>query len=329
HLTHRPPLKIDETFPILRAEVDCTDFTASVSAGFRTNIDATISFGLIATGTIIPPVITELAVYAGLDASLFGTLDVLASATGKVSTGKVSLYSVALAGIDFPGIFTLRPTFNIYGELFAELDADVKVSVDLVYNVDGAKMFYPPETETSSGGFTPANSALTLSVLPNLASNGNITAHLIPEIDLGLTAFTFVTASVYLDLDASASIVLDLNAKANATVTGTGAARASGSVDGCVDIGAAFSVSVGASGDLFGRISDSVDYALYSDSWDLYNKCFTASGSTKRAEGIIARTPAVSSGLAKRADLTCPTSSVVVTTIEQIIDEIIAGVKSS
>lgn len=54
-----------------------------MSAGFKTNIDATVSVGLIAIGTIIPPVITEFAVYAGLDANLLGTLDVLASATVK------------------------------------------------------------------------------------------------------------------------------------------------------------------------------------------------------------------------------------------------------
>lgn len=61
--------------------------------------------------------------------------------------------------------FILQPTFNIYGELVAELDADVKVSVDLAYNVDGAKMIYPPETETSGGGFTPANSGTVFLIL--------------------------------------------------------------------------------------------------------------------------------------------------------------------
>lgn len=137
------------------------------------------------------------------------------------------------------------------------------------YNVDDAKMFFPPETQTSGGGFTPADSgrtfqvsilhrqtyhyaALTLSVVPGLTLDGTVTAHLIPEIKLGLEAFTFVKAAVYLDLDASASVSLDLNAGANATVTGTGDAAATGEVDGCVDIGAAFSVNVGASGSLFG-----------------------------------------------------------------------------
>ncbi|KAJ6531441.1 hypothetical protein DFH09DRAFT_1370588 [Mycena vulgaris] len=326
-----PPLHIDATFPLLTAEVDCTGFSASVSAGFETKVDATVSVGLIVTGTVIPPNITTFAVFGGLNGSILGKLDVLASATGSVDTGKVSLYSVALAGIDFPGIFSLGPTFNIYGELIAELDADVSVSVDLAYDVDGAKMFFPPDTQASGGGFTPGETALTLSVLPGLASNGKVTGRLIPELKLGLEAFTFVEASVYLDLEATASIALDLNAVANATVTGTGKAGANGSVDGCVDIGAAFSVNVGAEGSLFDIISDSIKYPLFSDDWDLYSKCFTASGSTKREEAMAVRTPApalISSGLASRAELSCPTSSSL-TSIEEIIDEIIAAVKAA
>ncbi|KAJ7474868.1 hypothetical protein FB451DRAFT_1558119 [Mycena latifolia] len=318
-----PPIDIEETFPLFTAEVDCTDFSASVSAGFTTQVHTTVSVGLIAAGTVIPPDITEFAVYGGLNGNILGTLDVLASATGSISTGKVSLYSVALGGIDFPGILSLGPTFNIYGELIASLDADVSVSVDLAYTVDDAKVYFPPETQASGGGFTPAKTSVNLSVLPGLTTKDKVTGRLIPELKLGLEAFSVVKASVYLDLVASADIALDLNANANATVTGTeaGDAGASGSVDGTIDIGAAFSANVGATGSLFGLISDSAKYTLYSGKWDLYSKSFSDSGSTKRA----ARTPE----LVRRVDLTCPTSSVGVTSLEKIIDEIISAIEGS
>ncbi|KAJ6551946.1 hypothetical protein B0H19DRAFT_1159447 [Mycena capillaripes] len=317
-----PPLHIDETFPLFSASVDCTDFSASVSANFTTKVDATVSIGLIATGTVIPPVIDDLAVYAGVDSSILATLDLTSSATGTISTGKMSLYSTALAGVDFPGIFTLGPTFDIYGDLEATLDADFSVSVDLAYNLDAVRMFYPPDAEASSGSSSPATSSVVISAVPNLSINSKVQPILTPEIKLGLEAFSLIKASVSLDVEGSLTGTLNIDGSGNASVSTTGKG-ASGEIEACVDFGAALSVNVEAEGslDLLG-LSKSADYTLFSDSWDLYNKCASTSGSTKRDSAR------VSSGLGRRADLTCPTSSMV-TSIEKIIDEVIADIKSS
>jgi hypothetical protein len=62
------------------------------------------------------------------------------------------------------GVLAMQPTFGIYGELDATLDdADFGLFVDLEYNLK-TKAFFPPETETSSGVSTPADSS-TFSVL--------------------------------------------------------------------------------------------------------------------------------------------------------------------
>ncbi|KAJ7087919.1 hypothetical protein B0H15DRAFT_841726 [Mycena belliarum] len=321
-----PPLNIDQTFPLFTAAVSCPNFSASVSAGFSTKVHATVSVGLIAVGTIIPPVITQFAVYGGLDGSVLATLELDASATGSIDTGKVSLYSTGLGGINFPGIFSLGPTFTIYGELVADLDAQLSVALDLSYIVDGAKVFYPPETQTSGGGFKPANTSLELSVLPGVALNGKASGRIIPEVRLGLQAFGVINAAVYFDLEAGADVALDFKASANGTVSGTGNASAGGSVDGCVDIGANFAANVGAEGSLFGLISKSAEYTLYSNKWDLYNKCFEASGSTKAHAPPVSRIAHRAGGNAK-AGLTCPTSSSV-TSLQQIIDQIVTGVEA-
>ncbi|KAJ7042163.1 hypothetical protein C8F04DRAFT_946032 [Mycena alexandri] len=316
--TIEPPLNVDQTFPVLMASVDCTGFSASVSASFETKIDATVSVGLVVVGTVIPPTISEFAVFGGLDGDILATLQLLASATGTVSTGELSLYSVALGGIDFPGILSLGPTFTIYGDVEIILDADVSLGVDLAYNI-AAKGFYPPETQTSSGSSTAANSTLTLSVLPNVATIGHITASITPQLTLGLTAFTSVTADVSLNLVGSLSADLDLDASANAAV-GTSGEEATGSADGCLDIGAALSVNLAADGDLFGLIKNAT-YPIYSTNWDLYNKCFTATGSTKRTLPVVWTHD---SGLG----LLCPMSSSA-TSLEQIIDQIIAAVEGA
>ncbi|KAJ7763085.1 hypothetical protein B0H14DRAFT_3895554 [Mycena olivaceomarginata] len=323
-----PALHIDETFPLLGASVDCDDFSASVSANLATKVDATVSIGLIASGTVIPPVIDEVAVFAGIDGGILGTLDLTSSASGTVSTGKISLYSVALAGIDFPGLFTLGPTFGIYGELDATLDdADFDLSVDLAYNLN-TKAFFPPETETSSGASTPADSTLVFSAVPDLTLNGKVEPKLIPELKLGLEAFSLISAAVLLDIEGSLSATFAINGSGTADAGHGTTAAASGQVDNaCVDIGAAVSVNLEAE-DSIGLlgIADSAAYTIWADTWELYNKCAEAEGSTKR--DLEAAVP-VSLGIARRAGITCPTTASTVASIEKIIDEIISDIKSS
>ncbi|KAJ7708162.1 hypothetical protein B0H17DRAFT_1191655 [Mycena rosella] len=276
-----PPVNLDEIFPVLTAEVDCTGFNASVSAGFTTKVGVTVSVGLIAAGTIIPPVISELAIYAELDGDL-ATLDVEASATGTFATGKVTLYSVDLVGT--PGLLTVG-LWNL--------------------QESGCGQTSP----SSKGDFAPADSSLTLSVLPGITSSGNVTGKLYPELRLEISAF-----------ERECRTQRDR--------------RRCATVDGGVNVGAGrhdLSVNFGALGSLFGEsgfarlhfISGNVTYPLYSGKWDLYNNCFEASG-TKHAE---AAAPA-SSELARRADLTCPTSSSF-TSIEKIIDQIVSAVEDA
>jgi hypothetical protein len=53
---------------------------------------------------------------------------------------------------------TVGPTFKILGQATATLDIDVDMKVDLSYNVNGAKLFFPPSQNNPSGGtFSPGN----------------------------------------------------------------------------------------------------------------------------------------------------------------------------
>ncbi|KAF7378105.1 USP domain-containing protein [Mycena sanguinolenta] len=311
-----PVLSIDQTFPLFSASVDCTDFSASVSASFETKIDATVSIGLIAAGTVIPPEISEFAVFGGLDASVLATLGLTASATGSISTGKISLYTYSLAGINFPGIFTLGPAFTIYGEIDADLSAVVDLSVDLAYTLN-TTAYLPSSAAPSNSGSTPADSTLVVSAVPTATLNATVTPILTPELSLGLTALGIIDATVALDIPGSLSVALNVDGNGSATGTvGTGSSgsgSASGSIDACIDIGAAVGVNLEASGSLsLLGLSATETYPLYTNSWDLYNKCASANGSTRRAAER--RTTGIS----------CPTSSSV-TSLEQIIDEIISA----
>ncbi|KAJ7061876.1 hypothetical protein C8F01DRAFT_1024956 [Mycena amicta] len=334
-----PPIQLTETFPILSASLGCTTFNASVSAALSTNIDTTISLGLIVAGSVIPPRVKEFSVFTGLDGKIAGTLQLDASAQGTVSTGKKALWETALAGIDFPGVFTLGPTFGIYGELIADLDADLSVAVDLTYTADNARIYFPADPEgPSAGAVNTGNSKLSLAVIPTLATKNKFTAHLFPEIKLALSAFTFVKAEVYLDVDASASLTLDLDASATASVgvkqtqTSTASApsvtetdKANGKVSGKVEVGAAVSVNVGADGSMFGTIKASDKYALFSDKWTLYDQTFKTSGATSSRRRRRVRTVSTRDDTDPVSmDLTCPalTENDIISELETIVEGI-------
>ncbi|KAJ7171248.1 hypothetical protein C8R46DRAFT_1190644 [Mycena filopes] len=267
-----PPLHISESFPLLNATLSCDGESLSVSAAFETRVDATsVSIGLIVAGTVVPPALTELAVFGGLEGEVSARLRLLASATGTVSTGQLTLYSVALGGIDFPGLFSLGPTFVIYGEVDAELDAELALEVELAYTV-AAKGFYPFGAQASEGSATQEESALTLSAHPDAALHGSITASLTPTLALGLQAFGAVTAEVFLD------VVGSLNAGVSLLPGSKGKA--------CVDadVSAALGVNVGAQGELFGLITNTTTYQIYGTEWELYR--YRAPGCLKRGNTI-------------------------------------------
>jgi hypothetical protein len=170
--------------------------------------------------------------------------------------------------------------------------------------------------------------ALVFSAVPDLTLNGKVEPKLIPELKLGLEAFSLISAAVLFDIEGSLSATLAINGSGTADAGHGTTAAASGQVDNaCVDIGAAVSVNLEAEGSigLLG-IADSAAYTIWADTWELYNKCAEAEGSTKR--DLEAAVP-VSLGIARRAGITCPTTASTVASIEKIIDEIISDIKSS
>jgi hypothetical protein len=76
--------------------------------------------------------------------------------------------------------------------------------------------------------FNPSifSTALKLSVSPSAKATGSVSAHLIPSLNLGISALGGVAdATVFLELDASAKMQLTLQAQASAATTVNGLTR--------------------------------------------------------------------------------------------------------
>ncbi|KAF7289296.1 hypothetical protein MIND_01391300 [Mycena indigotica] len=303
-----PPVDFDKSLNLFKASISCPDpvASASVSADVNGKAHAVVTLGMSAVGKIVPPQLNEFGVFVGLDGSVTGTLDLKGSATGAIDSGLIDIFSVGLPGLDFPGLITLGPTFKVQAQAKAQLDANVDAKIVLAYKVDNAKLFFPRSDSLKSGGnFNPADSPLSLSVAPSIASQGVVSAHLIPRVDLGVNALAGIAkATVFLNLDASASMTLSLDGKISAAVSNTDGKSSSGDIKGCIDVGAGLDVNAGAEGSFFKIFDKSTQVNLFSKKFNLLNKCVGGSFRNRAVEPF---------GLVRRIDLGCPaaTSSLV------------------
>ncbi|KAG7095281.1 hypothetical protein E1B28_006053 [Marasmius oreades] len=343
-----PPIDVDKSFNLLNEQLPCPAngaspaFEASIKADTITKAHAVVTVGMAASGTIVPPKFSEFGVFAGLNADLQGTLSLEGSASvsrsiarnfelhsrfklfynaqGTVDSGRIPLFEVGIPGLDFPGILTLGPSFQIQAQAKATLDIDAKIDVTLAYHVEDAKLFFPPLDGNSGGQFQPADSPLKLSVSPSLASKAIVEGHLIPTLQLGITALGGTAkANVFLDLDANAAATLSLDAVAAASTDGT----QSTSVNGCIDVASGFDVNAGADASFFDLFDSNTKVNLFTKKFQLFKKCLpgseTKASLTRRVQRRMSRRSAFLAKLDKRASLTCP--GVSFENIVSVVDE--------
>jgi len=142
-----------------------------------------------------------------------GTLNLKTTATGTLVSEDIPLFEVGLPGFNFPGIFSVGPSFKIISRVVTALDVIVDMKVGFKYSVTDAKFVYPPNDEAPTGNYNPNDTPLQLSIAPNVAAVGRLEAHLIPSINLGISALgDTAAATIFLNADASVGLELSLKA---------------------------------------------------------------------------------------------------------------------
>ncbi|KAM5542321.1 hypothetical protein V8D89_004194 [Ganoderma adspersum] len=302
------PLNAAKNHPLFDKSISCPQkgkvpgFTGKVKASIDAKVTGTVHYGVAASGTLVPPKLDDFGLFVGLDMDLLGTLALDATLTGSISTGQIPIFTTGIPGLDFPGLFSIGPTFTVNTEGTATLDADVSANVDIDYQIKGAELFFPPQGK-STGAFTPGDSNVQLSVSPGVTSHGQVAAHLIPTLSFGINALAGkAKATINLDVDGSAAVDLSLSAAAKKATT---AAASTSSFGGCVDITSGLTVSASADAAFLKVFDKSTSVDLFKKSFDLFKKCFGSSPARRAYTGRAEREAL----LAKRAGLSCPGSS--------------------
>ncbi|PSR71280.1 hypothetical protein PHLCEN_2v12794 [Hermanssonia centrifuga] len=254
---------VAQPFTVLDQYEECaaSGNTPAFEAGIKITVDAKVhvdlKYGVAAQGTLVPPEMTEFGLFADFDATLNGSLSADALASINLNPGTIKVFEVALSGLDFPGIMTLGPIFQINAEAIVALTGNANMSVDLAYSVTGAQLFFPPSTGTSKGTFAPSNTSLQLSVAPKVNMQGGIEAHIIPTFLFRINALD-AEANINLDLDAYAVSDLDLKESPSSSFLG------------CTSVTTGLTVNAGADASFYDLFNDSTSVRLYSKAFDLF-----------------------------------------------------------
>ncbi|TFY62936.1 hypothetical protein EVG20_g6519 [Dentipellis fragilis] len=338
--TDSKPVDVSINKTLLSLDVDCPDVNGHLQVDLDAKAHADITVGATAVGTVIPPKLDDFGLLLGLDGNIDGSLTFQASAQGHFDSGPIPIFTVGIPGFDFPGIFTLGPTFNVNGEITGDVNLQIDLTVGLAYSISNAQLEFPPGQSSSSGTFGPSDNNLDLSVSPDLSGSASVSAHLIPQLNIGLDVLSIASANIFLDLDASATLSVNGSLKGNEAVGGilTGATSA----DGCADVSTGLNVHAGADASLFGFFNPSTQVSLFSKNFDLFDGCFapktsssstdaasstkassadtsTATSTGKSANGFTDAGTAGSNGLAKRLDLSCSTAAPVISIISKLV----------
>ncbi|KAF8472215.1 hypothetical protein DFH94DRAFT_655780 [Russula ochroleuca] len=287
--------------------------SASVSLDVGADVHVTVGLGAVAAGSLIPPSITEFGLTIALDGNVDANLSVVANISGQVSSPSITLFQIGIPGLSFPGILEVGPEFKLMSQFDAKFGLNnINAAVDLNYNLSGVSFVFPPQAGSNVDGITPGSKQVTISTSPDVGATFEATGHLIPQVDIGLSALGGI---------ASTTVFLNLDASADFTVSTTSIA----SPQPCVNASSDLNVGVGAQGSFFDLFNASVGTSLFDKEFPLFQKCFgpanpsstappatvTLSSLRRRHDSPRARHLALFGGSlrplhAKRLDLSCP-----------------------
>ncbi|KAM6495268.1 hypothetical protein JOM56_009891 [Amanita muscaria] len=297
------PINISKNGTVFRTTIDCPPLTPGIEVDMDAKVHAQVTLGVAASGTITPPSVEDFGVLAMLSADVSGTITLQADVeTSILDTGKIKIFEVGLPGLDFPGlnaprILSIGPTFQINAEAKASLDLAVGATVGIDYRLDQAQVVFPPRDgqKGTVNNFALHSTPLKLSATPFIQATGTVEAHVIPSLNLGVSAFTAQTG-IYVNLDSSAVFTITLNgtkpaiqpreaASPDAGLIGASratspsvleerAASQNAPFNGCFEIDAVIDFNVGADTGFFKIFDANVQTTFFAKTFQLFKvKC--------------------------------------------------------
>ncbi|KNZ76532.1 hypothetical protein J132_09954 [Termitomyces sp. J132] len=329
------PFGIDRTVNLFNESVSCPPNTASLTVDANANATVAAIFGVAASGRFFPFRVNDFAMIIRMSGDIDSSVTMKATASGTLERKLPIFGPVGIPELNFRGVFTIGPTFEVNGQVSAELDLEADMTVGLNYHFDNAELVFPDDktgTAGNSNSFAIDDTPLKLSVSPSVKATGNVQAHLIPSLNLSVSAHKFGTG-IFLNLDAFAEMDLSLEVSGESTVEPTAAVTSSvassanssttvfledsgASLGGCFNVTVGLDVNAGADADFFGLFDENTQVSLFNKTFELFEKCFN-----NQKRSLAVNSSLASASLTKPTELTCPTagSASSISVIDQVV----------
>ncbi|KAF7289626.1 hypothetical protein HMN09_01324800 [Mycena chlorophos] len=222
-----PPLTFDKNINLINSQISCLDASLSLTANMDANANMQAALTVAAHGTVVPPKFTDFSVLAVMNGQISGTLDLNADVTGQLDTGAIPIVNLGIPGLDFPGILTVGPSFQVTAELGGVVDVEMDMNIGVNMDLTNATLAFPPDSATAPDGssFSLGDTPLTLNAAPDVTATGQLTATLSPSLNFGITALGGKgEAEIFLAMDASAVLNMNLDGSSSITDTKNGGA---------------------------------------------------------------------------------------------------------
>ncbi|KZW01534.1 hypothetical protein EXIGLDRAFT_745081 [Exidia glandulosa HHB12029] len=285
-----PPIHLTTGIPLFNQSIDCPaadggiGFSAALGVNADVTVDALVSMAFQVSGSILPPKLDVFKLTGTLNGSAAVDFDITANAHGSFSTGPIPIFPpVGIPGLDFIGIFTAGPEFLVNAQLDADLNLEADIKTGVEWTFPNVEVVFPPSQGNSSAQAIPGQRPLNLSVGTNVTASGNITGHLIPRVQVGVTILKFATAQIFVDLDTSATFGLQAEAGAAASTDGS----SSTSLSGCAQLDAGVAIRAGAVGAIKPIFDDGINFTIFSEDVNIAKQCFGKPSSKREYVGLL------------------------------------------
>ncbi|CAK5268570.1 unnamed protein product [Mycena citricolor] len=272
-----------DKYTIFHQEESCPNFSSSLDISVSGNAQANSRFGYYLEATIVPPAIQQCYVYLNAGASAQATFTITGLAQVDFGTERSELVSFGFPGLYYPGLLTIGPSLHLYGELSGTLSMSGTYSATVGYTFPGIDVVFgkqdnKADEEQTSNPVSPdsSNQGYDFSLGYNVNLEGNVQAHLVPSLQLGISVLggQVLDAQVFVEADLYAGVGV------------TGSVSNTVAPNFCVNPFYGANLNAGLTGSVLFWRNNAVSYNFYSNQFPFGGQCFNsaneATGSSRR-----------------------------------------------
>ncbi|KAJ7068398.1 hypothetical protein C8F01DRAFT_608267 [Mycena amicta] len=216
------PLALSKKVSLINKSVSCGPAGGKLNVDLAANAKADATITVAAKGTVVPPNLSSFSLIAGVTANIGGTVTMNAGLSGHMDSGRINVLTLAVPGLNFPGVLTVGPVFKVDAQMVGDVQVPMDMNVGINFAINNAQLAFPPSAgpKPATSAFSVGDMPLSINAAAGVKASGTVTAHMVPSLLVGVNALGGKAVSdIFIDFDTSASLTMGLDANGVAKKT--------------------------------------------------------------------------------------------------------------